>query len=41
MQGALIADSGVTDLTLPDSHEAVVRIPRSVFEAAAAALAGT
>lgn len=39
MQGTLIEDREVTDVTFPDAHERVVAIPRELFEEAAARLA--
>lgn len=35
VQGAVVQDPAVTGVTLPDDGEAVVRIPRWVFETAA------
>jgi hypothetical protein len=40
VQGALVVEREVTGVTLPEAHEAVVRVPRALFEAAAARLVG-
>lgn len=39
VQGTLIEDREVTDLTFPDKHERVVSIPLELFREAAARLA--